>query len=93
MFLEESKSLCEYANSLKKLNDLEFNILLTSHSTEAYGKELLNKLIHCANNIDISKSTPYFNEYYPYKAFMYSEGGTPFVSSNFVSIVFREDKL
>lgn len=93
MFLEESKSLIEYTNSLKKLNDLEFDILLTSHSTEVYGKELLNKLLHCVNNIDISKSTPYFNENYPYKAFMYSEGGKPFESQNFVSIVFREDKL
>lgn len=93
MFLEESKDLSEYLNSLKKLNKLEFDIILTSHSTEIYSKELLKKLIHCVNNIDISKSTPYFNEAYPYKAFMYSENEEPFVSSDFVSIVFREDKL
>jgi glyoxylase-like metal-dependent hydrolase (beta-lactamase superfamily II) len=93
MFLKESKNISEYLNSLKKLNKLEFDIILTSHSTEPYSKELLNKLIHCVNNIDVSKSTPYFNEAYPYEAFMYSEGGEPFVSLDFVSIVFSEDKL
>ncbi|WP_315066635.1 MBL fold metallo-hydrolase [uncultured Clostridium sp.] len=93
MFLKESKSISEYLNSLKKLNKLEFDIILTSHSTEPYSKELLNKLIHCINNINVSKSVPYFNEAYPYEAFMYSEGGEPFVSPDFVSIVFSEDKL
>ena len=93
MFLDESEKLSEYINSLKKLNELDVNIILTSHSSEPYSKELLNKLIHCVNNIDISKSEPYFNEAYPYKAFMYSEGGKPFASKDYVSIVFREDKL
>ncbi len=72
---------------------IEVDIILTSHSSEQYSKELLNKLIHCVNNIDISNSEPYFNEAYPYKAFMYSEGGEPFASRDYVSIVFREDKL
>lgn len=93
MFLEESKKMSEYIESLKKLSELEVNIILTSHSSEPYSKELLNKLIHCVNNIDISQSEPYFNEAYPYKAFMYSEGGKTFVSKDYVSIVFREDKL
>lgn len=91
MFLEESRSLSEYMDSLNKLNELEADTILTSHSDKPYSKELLNKLIHCVNNIDISKSTPYFNESFPCKAFMYSEGGEPFVSPDFVSIVFRED--
>lgn len=82
-----------HISDLKRLYELEVDIILTSHSSEQYSKELLNKLIHCADNIDISKSEPYFNEAYPYKAFMYSEGGEPFASRNYVSIVFREDKL
>lgn len=93
MFLEESKKISEYINSLKKLNEFEVNTILTSHSSEPYSRELLIKLINCVTNIDISKSEPYFNEAYPYKAFMYSEGGEPFVSPDYVSIVFREDKL
>lgn len=93
MFLEESRKMSEYIETLKKLNELEVDIILTSHSSEPYSKELLSNLIHCANNINVSKSTPYFNEAYPYKAFMYSEGGEPFVTPDYVSIVFREDKL
>ncbi|AVK49759.1 MBL fold metallo-hydrolase [Clostridium sp. MF28] len=93
MFLEESRKMSEYIETLKKLNELEVDIILTSHSSEPYSKELLSNLIYCANNINVSKSTPYFNEAYPYKAFMYSEGGEPFVTPDYVSIVFREDKL
>ncbi len=93
MFLEESRKMSEYIESLKKLDESEVNIILTSHSSEPYSKELLSNLIHCVNNINVSKSTPYFNEAYPYKAFMYSEGGEPFVTPDYVSIVFREDKL
>lgn len=93
MFLNESKKISKYKHSLERLSELEVDIILTSHSSEQYSKDLLNKLIHCVNNIDISKSEPYFNEAYPYKAFMYSEGGEPFASRNYVSIVFREDKL
>ncbi|EHI99695.1 beta-lactamase domain-containing protein [Clostridium sp. DL-VIII] len=93
MFLKESKNISEYLNSLEKLNKLEFDINVTSHSAELYSKVLLNRLIHCVNNIDVSKSTPYFNEAYPYEAFMYFEGGEPFISPDFVSIVFSKDKL
>jgi glyoxylase-like metal-dependent hydrolase (beta-lactamase superfamily II) len=93
MFLEESKKISEYKNSIERLNKLDVDIILTSHSREQYSKDLLNKLIHCVHNIDISKSEPYFNEAYPYKAFMYSEGGEPFSSRDYVSVVFREDKM
>ncbi|AQR97286.1 MBL fold metallo-hydrolase [Clostridium saccharoperbutylacetonicum] len=93
MFLKESEKMSDYIDSLNKLNKLEVDIILTSHSNEPYNKELLHNLIRCVNNIDISKSTPYFNEAYPYEAFMYSEGGEPFASKEYVSIVFSEDKL
>lgn len=93
MFLKESEKMSDYIDSLNKLNQLDVDIILTSHSNEPYSKAILHKLIHCVNSIDISKSTPYFNEAYPCKAFMYSEGGEPFASKDYVSIVFSEDKL
>jgi Zn-dependent hydrolases, including glyoxylases len=93
MYLEESTSINTYIKSLEKVNKLEFDTLIASHFTEPYSKDIINKLIHCASHIDISKSTVYANPANPMEGLMYAEGGEPFVSPDFVSIVYTKDKL
>lgn len=93
MYLEESTSIHTYIKSLEKVNKLEFDALIASHFTEPYSKHIINKLIHCASHIDISKSTVYANPANPMKGLMYAEGGEPFVSPDFISIVYTKDKL
>ncbi|WP_053957191.1 MBL fold metallo-hydrolase [Inediibacterium massiliense] len=93
MFLEESTSISTYIKSLKKLNQLDFDKIIASHFIEPYNKDIINKLINCASHIDISKSTTYSNPMIPIEGLMYAEGGEPFVSPDFVSIVYAKDKL
>ncbi|MFZ5986520.1 MAG: MBL fold metallo-hydrolase [Bacillota bacterium] len=93
MFLEESTSIHTYIKTLRKLNQLDFNTIIASHFTEPYNRDILSRLINCASNIDISKSTTYSNPMIPIEGLMYAEGGEPFASPDFVSIVYRKDKL
>lgn len=93
MYLEESTSITTFINSLEKVNKLDFDNIIASHFTKPYNKNIINKLIHCANNIDISKSTVYVNPANPMEGLMYAEGGKPFVSPDFVSIVYTKNKL
>ncbi|MCB2361339.1 MBL fold metallo-hydrolase [Clostridium estertheticum] len=93
MYLAESTSIHTYIKSLEKVNKLDFNNIIASHFTNPYNKDIINKLIHCASHIDISKSTIYANPANPMEGLMYTEGGEPFVSPNFVSIVYTKDKL
>lgn len=93
MHLEESTSIMTYINSLEKVNKLDFDNIIASHFTEPYNKDIINKLIHCANNIDISKSTVYVNSANPMEGLIYVEGGKTVVNPDFVSIVYTKDKL
>lgn len=93
MYLEESTSIRTYIKSLEKVNKLDFDNIIASHFTNPYRRDIINKLIHCASHIDISKSTIYANPANPMEGLMYAEGGEPFVSPNFVSIVYTKDKL
>jgi hypothetical protein len=51
----------------------------------------------CANNIDVNKSKPYnvpfISQEVQKGALIYTEGGEPFVSSDYVAIAFNESKL
>jgi glyoxylase-like metal-dependent hydrolase (beta-lactamase superfamily II) len=93
MFLEESTDMSTYIESLKKIKSLDFDIIIASHSEGIYDKGIVDKLIHCAENIDISKSTKFSTPLVPYDGLMYAEGGEPFKSMDFVSIVYNKDKL
>jgi glyoxylase-like metal-dependent hydrolase (beta-lactamase superfamily II) len=93
MYLEESTSINVYIENLEKINKLDFDNIIASHFTTIYSKDMINKLIHCASNIDIYKSTIYTNPANPMEGLMYAEGGEPFVSPDFVSIVYTKDKL
>lgn len=93
MFLEESTSISTYLDSLKKVNQLEFDKVIASHYIEPYNRDIVEKLINCASRIDVSKSTAYSNPMIPIQGLMYAEGGEPFVGSDFVSIVYIKDKL
>jgi hypothetical protein len=61
-----------------KVETLKFQQML-------YSNDIVHKLIHCASNINISKSTPYSNPANPMKGLIYT--------SNSVSIVYTKDKL
>jgi len=93
MFLEESTAIKAYIESLKKISQLDLDRIVASHFTEPYNKDIVDRLIHCASQIDISKSSIYSNSMIPIEGLMYAEGGEPFVSPDFVSIVYTKDKL
>ncbi|MFP5109040.1 MBL fold metallo-hydrolase [Neobacillus sp. C211] len=96
MFLPESTSIKTLVSSLKKLKDLSFDKIV-SHFQNTFPKDFIDRLILCANNIDVNKSKPYNTPFIGQEAqkgaLIYAEGGEPFVSSDFVSIVFNESKL
>ena len=61
MFLQESTSIATYIQSLRKLQTLgnQFDGIIASHVPVALPKDLIDRLIHCAENIDPEKSVPY----------------------------------
>jgi glyoxylase-like metal-dependent hydrolase (beta-lactamase superfamily II) len=97
MFLPESTSIKTLVSSLKKLKDLSFDKIVSSHFQNTFPKDFIDRLILCANNIDVNKSkpfnTPFISQEVQKGALIYADGGEPFVSSDFVSIVFNESKL
>ncbi|MHC5534527.1 MBL fold metallo-hydrolase [Priestia megaterium] len=99
MFFPESTSIETLISSLKKLKDLSFNKIISSHSQNIFPKDLINKLILCAENIDLNTSktystlTPFLDQEIQEGALIHTEGGDPFLSSDYVAIVFNESKL
>ena len=75
LFLKESTTIQEYIKSIMKLmrRKNEFDTIVASHSPASFRPTILEKLVHCANNISIDKST-LFNSHLAGKAFLYSEG-------------------
>lgn len=93
MFGEESTSIETLIDSLYKLKRLNFNKIFLSHMENYLPKEFIDKLILCAKNIDVSKSTPFINPIANANSLRYTEGGEPFVDIDSISIIFNESKL
>jgi glyoxylase-like metal-dependent hydrolase (beta-lactamase superfamily II) len=93
MFLEESTSINTLITSLERLKSMSFDKIIGAHMLEVLPKEFIDKLILCASNIDVNKSEPFYSPLVEKQGLIYAEGGKPFVDSDFVSIVFSEDKL
>ncbi len=81
LFLKESAKLNTYIESLNKvishINDFDF--VLSSHSTAVFKSTIVSKMLHCANNIDITKSRK-FNNKLNSNALLYCEGFEKFTS-------------
>ncbi|AST57089.1 beta-lactamase domain protein [Thermoanaerobacterium thermosaccharolyticum] len=93
MFLEESTSINNFIASLKRLKSTNFDKIIASHMLELLPKEFIDRLILCASNINVDKSEPFYSALAERHGLIYTEGGKPFVSPDFVTIVFSEDKL
>lgn len=86
--MEESTSIGTYIESLKKANSLEFDKIVASHFLQPFDKGIVAKLINCAGNIEISKSTVYSTPMIPIEGLMYGD-----IGKDSVSIVYTKDKL
>jgi len=75
LFLRESTSIPEYIQSLKKIETMkdDFDASLASHFPAPFKPELLQRLIHCAEHINIAKSSPY-KSHLAGNALLYCEG-------------------
>lgn len=93
IYLDESTSVKSFIESLKEVKKFEFNQIIASHSQKPLGKDIIDKLISCLENIDKSKSKPFYSPLVNREGLMYSEGGEPFKSPDFVAVVYLEEKL
>lgn len=93
MFLEESTQIKEYIDTIRKLREFDFDRMIISHGGAALEPAFLDDLLHCAENVSTQASRPFYAALADRNVLMYVEGGEPFVSPNFVSIVFEESKL
>lgn len=77
MFLQESTSIATYIQSLRKLQKLsnQYDGIVASHIPVILPSDLIDRLIHCANNTDPDKSVPFDPPYDDLnKSLMYFEG-------------------
>lgn len=93
LFFEYSTSIATFIKSLKKVNQNLIDVIVTSHNATPYSIDLIDKLIHCAQNVDLEKSTLFSKPADPNEVHIYSEGGKAYVDSEAISIVFSKDKL
>lgn len=75
MFLQESTSIAAFIQSLERLQALgdRYDAIVASHMPVLLPKTLLERLVHCARNIDPHKSVP-FDSPIPDQGLMYYEG-------------------
>ncbi len=75
MFLRELTSIAAFVQSMQKLQALgdRYDAIIASHVPVLLPKTLLERLIHCAQNIDPLKSVP-FDSPIPDQGVMYYEG-------------------
>jgi len=61
MFLQESTRMPIYIQSLQKLQQLsnQYEGIVASHVPDILPNDIINRLIHCAENIDLEKSVPF----------------------------------
>jgi len=74
MFLEDSLHMSVYIEMLKRLNKLNFDTFIMSHSELVYPKSDIEKYIKVAENIDLDKSTPYDYKFDVLGGYLYEEG-------------------
>ena len=61
LFLKESADVKTYAAGISKViaRKSEFDGIVSGHSAAVFKTTLLEKVLHCAQNIDVSKSVPF----------------------------------
>ena len=61
LFLKESTDVKTYAAGISKViaRKSEFDGIVSGHSAAVFKTTLLEKVLHCAQNIDVSKSVPF----------------------------------
>lgn len=93
VYLDESTSVKSFIESLNYVKKFEFKQIIAAHSQQPLSKDIIDKLLACLKNIDISKSKPFYASAVAKEGLMYSEGGEPFKSPDFVAVVYSEEKL
>jgi glyoxylase-like metal-dependent hydrolase (beta-lactamase superfamily II) len=75
LFLKESTSVKKYMQSISNViqRKEEFDSIVSSHSSAVFKTTILEKILHCAEHIDVSKSTVY-DSHMAGKGLLYSEG-------------------
>ena len=77
MFLKESTSMATYMQSLQRMQKLnsQFDGIVASHGPVILPNDLIDRLIHCAENIDPANSVPFEPPFADAgKGMMYFEG-------------------
>lgn len=77
MFLQESTSIATYIQSLQKLQKLsnQYDAIIAGHVPVLLPNDLIDRLIHCAENIDPEESVPFDPPFDDVgKGIMYFEG-------------------
>ena len=77
MFLQESTSIATYIQSLLKLQKLgnQYDGIIASHVPIVLPNDLIDRLLHCAGNIDPERSVPFESPFEDAgKGIMYFEG-------------------
>ncbi|ADQ08040.1 beta-lactamase domain protein [Caldicellulosiruptor hydrothermalis 108] len=94
IFGEEATKLSEYIETLKKLKEFDFYIFYIAHSIYPFPKNKIDKLLHCAENVDISKSVYFSVPFIPEKQLlMYSEGEGDIGNPDYCAIVYEPEKF
>ena len=77
MLLQESTSIATYIQSLQKLQKLgdQYDAIVAGHVPVLLPNDMIDRLIHCAKNIDPEKSVPFYPPFDDVeKGMMYFEG-------------------
>lgn len=93
LFDGDSTSIADLLESLRRARGIGFSAMYCSHSPERFAPSFLDDLERCARNISLEGSRPFSVPLAGAEALLYSEGGEPFASEDFVSIVFLPQKL
>lgn len=61
LFLKEGTDVATYCNSISKViaRKSEFDGIISGHSAAVFKTTLLEKVLHCAEHIDVAKSSPF----------------------------------
>jgi glyoxylase-like metal-dependent hydrolase (beta-lactamase superfamily II) len=93
LFDEDSTTICDLVRSIRHLQSFKVVALYCSHSSERFAPGFMESLAGFAARIRLEDSKPFAVPLAGTEALIYHEGGALFESEDFLSIVYRREKL
>ena len=92
LFLEESTTVADYVNSVKKVLEYDFDYFLVGHGPRLIKKEVMREYLECAESLDLQKAKKVtFKNFEETNSYEYS---TDYLySPNGCGVVFDPDKI